>query len=61
MKITIHYKSDQSWVPYCAYTTIDGVYISWRSEESFAAAKQGLLAALRSVTHVVPEPETVEL
>ena len=61
MKITIHYKSDHSLVPYCAYTTWQGSYLTAWSDKSFEDAKNKLLGELRRKPPIPPVPEEVEI
>ena len=61
MKITIHYKSDTSSFPFCAYTTNGGVYTPAWSDKSFKDAKRKLLLKCAPVPPIPPESEEVTL
>lgn len=62
MTLTIQYKTDGSFIPYCAYTTMNGEYRCEWSAQSFEAAKAALLCRIKKhATSIVPAPEVVEL
>ena len=61
MKITICYKVDRSEIPYCAYTTVDGVYTPRWSYKSFEDAKTKLLCDLDRKLPIPPESEEVDI